>query len=76
VDEVMCKTLKPHSSDTRFNDVVIKGCDLYFPSNKASNLRMMRVRAETGTTENMVTRGFESAPHAHYIPKWPVNPCN
>jgi hypothetical protein len=70
VDEVMCKTLKPHSSDTRFNDVVIKGCDLYFPSNEESNLRMMRVRAETGTTEHVVTRGFESAPYAHYIPKW------
>jgi hypothetical protein len=70
VDEVMCKTLKPHSSDTRFNDVVIKGCNLYFPSNEGTNLRMMRVRAETGTTENVVTGGFETAPHAHHIPKW------
>jgi hypothetical protein len=70
VDEVMCKTLKPHSSDTRFNDVVIKGYNLYFPSNEGSNLRMMPVRAETGTTEHVVTRWFESAPHAHYIPKW------
>jgi hypothetical protein len=56
VDEVMCKTLKPHSSDTRFNDVVIKGYNLYFPSNEGSNLRMMPVRAETGTTEHVVTR--------------------
>jgi hypothetical protein len=70
VDKVMCKTLKPHLSDSQFNDVVIKGCDLYFSSKKGSNLRMMRVRAETGTTENVVTGGFESAPHANYIPKW------
>jgi hypothetical protein len=56
VDEVMCKTLKPHSSGTWFNDVVmIKGCDLYFASNEGSNLRMMRVWAETGTNENVVT---------------------
>jgi hypothetical protein len=70
VNEVMCKTLKPHPSDTRFNDVVIKGCDLYFPSNEGSNLQMMRVRAEAGTTKHGVTGGFESAPYAHYIPKW------
>jgi hypothetical protein len=31
VDEVMCKTLKPQASDTRFNDVVIKGCNLFPP---------------------------------------------
>jgi hypothetical protein len=72
VDEAMCMTLKPHSSDTRFNDVVIKDCDLYFPSNEGSNLRMMRVRTETGITENAVTGGFESAPHAYYISKWSI----
>jgi hypothetical protein len=55
--------------DTRFNDVVNKGCDLFFPSNE-SNLRMMRVQANTGATKRVVMGGHELAPHAHYIPKW------
>jgi hypothetical protein len=70
VDEVMCKTLKPHTSDVMFKDVVIKGCDLFYPSNEGSNLRIMRVRSDTGATEAVVTGGFESSPHAHYIPQW------
>ena len=70
VDEVMCTTLKSSSLDSMYKDVVIKGCDLFFPSNEGANLRLMRVEAATGETVAVLTGGFESIPHAHYIPRW------
>jgi hypothetical protein len=68
VDEIICKLLKPASSDLMFNNIVIIGQYLFFLTHYGANLTIMHHPVLTRDVEMDDTGGFASKPETHYMP--------
>jgi hypothetical protein len=70
-EEIICLTLKGESSLAMYQEVVVKGCDLFSANlDKDNEIKVTRLDSNSKATLPVKHGGLTSAHNIHYYPNW------
>jgi hypothetical protein len=70
-EELICLTLKGETSLAMYQEVAIKGCDLFSANlDNRRRIKVTRLDYNSKTSLTVTRGGFTEAPDSHYYPDW------